>query len=170
MTRATVRPWQESVVGGHGVPAGCVVRVPAASAADYVAAVAAGLTDTGFQPGPVPAGTAAQVRLLRRGSLIGDTLLTGTGLAALRSRIGPLSLRASVVIEQRPEEDGSVRIITAMIAGDALAAEVAAAVDAATAGLSRTGVPVEGPGWMRAVDVPEDSLANPRTAQSRGMR
>lgn len=65
---------------------------------------------------------------------------------------GPLSLRATVVIERSASADGEDRVIFSMIARDALAPEVA------------------GVGWMRAADVPVESAANPRTARTLGIR
>jgi hypothetical protein len=158
-----VRPWRESPVGGHGVAAGCVLTVHGDAAA-FVSDVVAGLRGAHFREDEAPA---AGVHVLRRGSLVADTLLTGTGLAALASRLGPLSLRATVVVESLAQQDGAVRVVLAMVAGDALAPEIAAAVDPV---IARYGDIVTGPGWMRAVDVPTESRAHPRTAQQSGVR
>jgi hypothetical protein len=166
MSGAALLPWRDSPVGGHGVPAGLVVALSAADAPGFVARVVAELADAHFREEAPPAGT-TNVRVLRRGTVVGDTLMTGAGLALLGSKLGPLSLRAIVVVEAVAQADDSVRVVAAMVAGDALAPEVARAVDAALADVPGD---VSGPGWMRAVDVPADSLAHPREARRRGIR
>lgn len=165
MSGAALLPWRDSPVGGHGVPAGLVVALSAADAPGFVSRLVAELVEAHFREDASPAGT--DVKVLRRGTVVGDTLMTGAGLALLGSKLGPLSLRAIVVVEAVAQADGAVRVVAAMVAGDALAPEVARAVDTALADVPGD---VSGPGWMRAVDVPADSLAHPREARRRGIR
>jgi hypothetical protein len=166
MTGRRPVPWRESPVGGHGVRAACVVESEPADAAVLVTGILDGLARAGFAAQDAPAG----VTVLRRGSRVADTLLTGSGLAALTKRLGPLSLHAIVVVERVSAGAGRERVTAAMVAGDALAPEIAATVDAAIDRAVADGADVEGPGWMRAVDLPADSLGNPRTAADAGIR
>lgn len=163
--RRTPPRWRETVVGGHKVRAACRFTVPADAADDGAAQVAAALQAQGFARLDGPGGAL----VLRRGSLVGDTLLNGTGLSLVTSRLGPLSLQAVVVVHA-VAADADAEITASMVVGDELAPTVADAVDAVIDDLAARGIPVGGPGWTRSVDLPRASLGHPDTAREHGLR
>jgi len=157
--------WRESLVGGHKIRAACRFTVPPSESTAGIVAVGELLGRAGFTRADAPDG----VIVLRRGSAVGDTILNGTGLSLLTSRLGPLSLEAVVVVEATPRDD-LTEIVVSMVLGDELAPTVAEAVDAVIDGLVARGVAVVGAGWGRAVDLPAESLGNPKTAREHGLR
>lgn len=152
--------WAATAVGGHDVRATCVLELPAEAAERLVQAVGEGLARIGFTPLPLPE-AAGDVVALQRGSRFGDLVLDGTSLG-LR-RIGPLTYRGVVLLERTPSAQGQ-RVVLSLVIGATVAPDFARVVDAAVTALAEAGIPAEGPGWMRAVDVPEDSVGNPATA------
>ena len=116
-----------------------------------------------------PGATGETLSVYQRGSVIADTLFSGTGLSLLTTRVGPLSMKAVVVLTTRTADD-VCRVIVSMVVGGEVAPEIAREVDAAIDALVAHGIVVEGPGWARAVDVPRDSLGHPRTAREHGIR
>lgn len=166
MTRdaAAPRRWRESAVGGRKVRVACVVAVGAVHGPAVTEAFVRGLEGVGFV---ADRETLRGAVVLRRGGRVGDTLLTATGIAALTSRLGPLSLRAVVVVAARPDGD-RVEVSAAMVAGDALAPEIADAIDAAIDECAAAGVEFSGVGWMRSVDLPRTAPGHPRTAAEAG--
>lgn len=166
-----VRPprWRESALGGHRLRAACVVDVPAVLADDLRIDIAQRLERRRFRRDPRAETAARGAWVLRRGTAAADALLTGTGLGLIATRIGPLSYRGVVVLEARSAGESS-RVIASLLTGHELAPEFAAVVDEAIDAVVRTGARVGGPGWMRPVDLPADSLSLPRAAEDVGIR
>lgn len=104
------------------------------------------------------------LRVYERGSGIADAILTGTGLAAWKTRIGPLSLQGRVLVGASPSTPGHAQVIVSQVTGDPISTAVVAATEAALAATRARGVVIDGPGWIRSVDLPESSPVNPRTA------
>ena len=166
-----IAPWCDSVVGvSKHVRAGCVVEMPSEHAAGYVDLIVAGLHRIHFRSVPPPAEAAEQVRVFRRGSFWQSALLNGWGLSLFNSKIGPLSVEATVVIERTTADNGRDRVIAAVVTHSELNREFAGVVDGAFRALTTAGVSVTGPGWMRADDVPATSLAHPKTSKRAGIR
>jgi hypothetical protein len=173
MAGLSARPprWRDSVLGGHRLRAACVTELPAPAAEALRADIAARLERIHFRRDPEAEQRAAGAWVLRRGSAIGDTLLTSTGLGLLvGSKIGPLSYRGIAVLEVASATEGAARLVSSLVTGDDLGPEFAAAVDAAVDAAASARVSVSGPGWMRAVDVPAESFGFPKTAWAAGIR
>jgi hypothetical protein len=153
----------DSPVGRHKIAAACLFRIPAAEATSTLAAVADRLRRSGF----VRSEVSGDVIVLRRGSFFGDAVLNGTGLALVTSRLGPLSKHAVVLVHAVPVGEQS-EIVVSMILGHELSPIVADAVDPIVDDLTARGVRVQGPGWMRPVDLPRENLGHPTTAKERG--
>ncbi|WP_136587101.1 hypothetical protein [Microbacterium hydrothermale] len=166
MTAALRTPprWGETLVGSHKIRAACRFVIAPEVAAQAVADVSDALRAEGFDPAEAPEG----VVVLRRGNLIGDTILNGTGLTLITKRLGPLSVKAIVVIHAAPSaQDAEVTV--SMLAGNELAPVIAEAVDAVIDRLLARGIPVAGPGWTRSVDLPRENIGHPRTAREHGL-
>ena len=147
MSEGGIAPWRDSVVGvSKNVRAGCIVEVPAQHAGGYVDLISAGLHRIHFRVVPPHQETAERVRVFRRGSSWQETLLLGSGLSLFSSKVGPLSLEATVVIEQTAAGGGSTRVIAAVVTHSGLNREFAAVVDGALQELVTAGVSVTGPG------------------------
>ncbi|WP_147301818.1 hypothetical protein [Microbacterium sp. AG157] len=116
-----------------------------------------------------PSATGEALSVYERGGAVADALFTGTGLSLLTTRVGPLSMKAVVVLTTRTADD-QCRVIVSMVVGDEVAPEIAREMDAAIDDLVARGIVVEGPGWARAVDVPRESLGHPQTAREHGIR
>ncbi|MDQ1123062.1 hypothetical protein QE412_001635 [Microbacterium trichothecenolyticum] len=153
----------DAPVGRHKIAAACLFRVPAAETAPTIAAVTEGLRRSGF----VRSEVSGEVIVMRRGSFFGDAVLNGTGLALVTSRLGPLSKHAVVLVDAVPVGEQS-EIVVSMIVGHELSPIVADAVDPVVDDLAARGAIVQGPGWMRPVDLPRESLGHPSTAKERG--
>jgi hypothetical protein len=173
MIGLSARPprWRDSVLGGHRLRAACVLELPAPAAEVLRADMAARLGRIHFRRDPEAEQRAAGAWVLRRGSAVGDTLLTGTGLGLLvGSKIGPLSYRGIAVVEVTSTTAGTERLVSSLVTGDDLGPEFAAAVDAAADAAVAAGAGVTGPGWMRPVDVPPESFGYPKTAWAARIR
>lgn len=156
--------WQQTPVGGHDIRVACWVELPKAAAEQYLMRARVALKQAGFhadQQNTAPAG----VVVLRRGQLLGDIMLDGTGIGRLFQRVGRLTYRAVVVLEQTNET-----AIISLINGAPVAREFAHAIDTVIDELAATGVRLEGEGWVRAVDLPITSVGNPHTAATYGIR
>lgn len=109
-------------------------------------------------------------RIYRRGSVVGDVLIGGSGLSAITSRLGPLSAKGTVVVSVEERPDASARVITSLVAGSHVGGDFVDAVEDAVRVLSTRGVLLEDAGWTRAVDVDPALPANPRRAAELGIR
>lgn len=114
-------------------------------------------------------GVAGVQRVLRRGSLIGDILIGGSGLSTVTTRIGPLSARGVVVVWIGAETAEHSRLIVSLVAGDHVGGDVVEAVEAAVDALRYRGVPIRDDGWTRAADIDPASPANPHRAAHLGL-
>lgn len=155
--------WRQTPVGGHDIRIACRLELAQADAERYLARVRAVLERAGFRGNPAtppPPG----VTVLRRGGFLGDLVLDGTGIGRLVRRIGPLTHRATVLLERSDET-----AIVSLIEGAPVAREVADAVDGVIDELAVSGARIGGEGWMRAVDLPATSAGNPRTAATHGI-
>jgi hypothetical protein len=158
-------------MGGHRLRAACVLELPTPAAPALRADIAARLERIHFRRDADCERKAAGAWVLRRGSAVGDTVLTGTGLGLLvGSKLGPLSYRGIAVLEVTSSTAGTGRLVASLVTGDGLGPEFAAAVDAAVDATASAGVSVSGPGWMRAVDVPAESFGYPKTAWAADIR
>ncbi|MDR6690333.1 hypothetical protein J2X55_001232 [Microbacterium sp. 1154] len=164
---------EEGPAGRWKIARACVVHVPQEAQDATVAAMTEALRRAHLRPAPErartaePAGEALSV--WQRGDAVSEALLDNTGLSLLVTRIGPLSLKAVVVVTWRPEGE-RCRVIVSMVVGGQLADEISREVDAAIDALVADGVRVDGPGWMRVADLPRESLAHPKTAREHGIR
>lgn len=104
------------------------------------------------------------LRVYERGSIVSDTLLTATGLAAWTTRIGPLSVQGRILVWAGIAGPGCAQMIVSQVTGGPISRDVVAATDAAVAATQARGVTIDSPRWIRAVDLPESSPAHPRTA------
>jgi len=120
-----------------------------------------------FRP-RVAAPTAHAARVYRRGSVIGDILIGGSGLSAITSRIGPLSAKGIAVVSV-VEHGAHARMIVSLVAGTHVGADFVDAVEDAVHTLVARGVPVEDEGWSRAVDVDPSLPAHPHRAAELGL-
>ncbi len=109
-------------------------------------------------------------RIYRRGSVVGDVLIGGSGLSTITSRLGPLSAKGVVVVSVEERPDASARLIISLVAGSHVGGDFVDAVEDAVRVLSSRGVLLEDAGWTRAVDVDPTSPANPRRAAELGIR
>jgi hypothetical protein len=163
--------WRDSVLGGHRLRAACVLEVTAPGAEALRSDVAARLEQIHFRRDGYGEQAAAGAWVLRRGTVFGDILLTGTGLGLIvGTKLGPLSYRGIVIIEVILRAEGTERLVASLVTGDELGPEFAEAVDMAVEAAVDAGVGVTGPGWMRAVDVPAESLGHPKTRARRSAR
>lgn len=116
-----------------------------------------------------PGAEAGVQRLYRRGSVVGDVLIGGSGLSALTTRLGPLSARGVAVTWIGPVDANSICVIVSLVAGSHVGGDFVDGVDGAVRTLLSCGVPVEDEGWSRSVDVDETLPANPRRAAELGL-
>ncbi|WP_431075019.1 hypothetical protein [Microbacterium phyllosphaerae] len=103
-------------------------------------------------------------RVYRRGSALGDVLIGGSGLSAITSRIGPLSVHGVIVVSLDGYGADSTRVIVSLVAGSHGGGDFVDAVDAALRLIGSHHIPVNDAGWSRAVDVDRMSPANPHRA------
>ncbi len=167
MTAAASRTpprWRETPVGSHKMRVACRFVVAPELAAQAVADVSDALQAEGFTLAEAPEG----VVVLRRGSVVGDTILNGTGLTLVTKRIGPLSVKAIVVVYAAPSAQDA-EVTASMLVGDELSPVVTGAVDAVIDRLLARGVRVAGPGWTRSVDLPRENIGHPKTAREHGL-
>lgn len=169
MARMTAAPrnpprWRDSLFGAHKIRAACRFVVAPDIALRAIADVADALRAEGFALAEAP----ESVVVLRRGSVIGDTILNGTGLTLITKRIGPLSVKAIVVVHAAPSGEDA-EVTASMLAGDELAPVITDAVDAVIDRLIARGIPVDGPGWTRSVDLPRQNIGHPKTAREHGL-
>lgn len=157
--------WRETLVGSHKIRAACRVVVAPDVAPQAIAEITDALRAEGFALAEAPEG----VVVLRRGSVVGDTLLNGTGLSLITKRLGPLSVQAIVVVQAAPSAQDA-EVTASMVVGDELAPVIADAVDAVIDRLLARGIRVEGPGWTRSVDLPRENIGHPETAREHGLR
>jgi hypothetical protein len=108
-------------------------------------------------------------RIHRRGSVVGDVLIGGSGLSTLTTRLGPLSARGVAVTWIGPVDAHSIRVIVSLVAGSHVGGDFVDGVDEAVRALVSRGIPVEDDGWSRSVDVDETLPANPRRAAELGL-
>lgn len=116
-----------------------------------------------------PRAEAGVQRIYRRGSVVGDVLIGGSGLSALTTRLGPLSARGVAVTWIGPVDAHSIRVIVSLVAGSHVGGDFVDGVDDAVRALASRGVPIEDEGWSRSVDVDETLPANPRRAAELGL-
>lgn len=109
-------------------------------------------------------------RFYRRGSMVGDMLIGGTGLSMFASRIGPLSALGVVVVWVGAQGDGTARVIVSLVRGSEVGADYVDAVEDAVRALATRGIPLVDEGWSRAVDVDPALPANPARAAELGLR
>ena len=172
MSGNVIAPWGDSFTGGYKrVSAACVVEMPAEHAGWYVETIIAGLHRIRFRSVAPPEAVAEHVRVLRRGlSFWQEFLVNMTMLIFLRDGIGSVSRQATVVIERTAAGAGRERVVAAVMTLGALNREFAGVVDGTLHALIAAGVSVTGPGWMHTAEVPETSLAHPKTAKRAGIR
>ena len=108
-------------------------------------------------------------RVYRRGSVVGDVLIGGSGLSAITSRLGPLSAKGIVVVSVEERPDASARVIASLVAGSHVGGDFVDAVEDAVRVLASRELLIEDAGWTRAVDVDPTSPANPRRAAELGI-
>jgi len=125
--------------------------------------------DARFRSRPIDAASGA-LRVYRRGSLIGDVLIGGSGLSMVTRRIGPLSALGVVVVWAGERTPDTSCVIVSLVSGSHVGADFVAAVEAAVHVLSTAGIPLADEGWSRAVDVDPMLPANPRRAAALGLR
>lgn len=118
-----------------------------------------------FRPDPRAEGAEG---VYRRGSIIGDVLIGGSGLSAVTSRLGPLSTKGVAVVSVDRRESRA-RVIVALVAGSHVGAEFVDGVENAVRALAAQVVPLDDEGWSRAVDVDRALAANPRRAAELGI-
>ncbi|QDE36383.1 hypothetical protein FIV50_17295 [Microbacterium foliorum] len=116
-----------------------------------------------------PGAEAGVQRLYRRGSVVGDVLIGGSGLSALTTRLGPLSARGVAVTWIGPVDANSICVIVSLVAGSHVGGDFVDGVDDAVHALVSRGIPVEDEGWSRSVDVDQTLPANPRRAAELGL-
>lgn len=116
-----------------------------------------------------PGAEAGVQRVYRRGSVVGDVLIGGSGLSAVTTRLGPLSARGVAVTWIGPVDAHSIRVIVSLVAGSHVGGDFVDGVDEAVSALASRGVPIEDEGWSRSVDVDETLPANPRRAAELGL-
>ena len=166
---------EDGPAGRWKIARACVVYVEREAQDATVEAVSAALTRAHLRPAPErtnaadPTATGESLWVWERGGIVSETLLNGTGLSVITTRIGPFSLKAVIVVTARVEGE-RCRVIVSMVVGSQLADEISREVDAAIDDLVGNGIRVEGPGWMRVADLPRDTLAHPRTAREHGIR
>jgi hypothetical protein len=108
-------------------------------------------------------------RLHRRGSIMGDVLIGGSGLSALTTRLGPLSARGVALTWIGAVDAQTARVIVSLVAGSHVGGDFVDGVDDAVRALVSRGVPVEDEGWSRSVDIDPALPANPRRAAELGL-
>lgn len=116
-----------------------------------------------------PGAEAGVQRIYRRGSVVGDVLIGGSGLSTITTRLGPLSARGVVVTWVGAVDAHSNRVIVSLVAGSHVGGDFVDGVDDAVRALVSRGVPVEDEGWSRSVDVDQTLPANPRRADELGI-
>lgn len=121
-----------------------------------------------FRTDAADANTGVQ-RLHRRGSVVGDVLIGGSGLSAITTRIGPLSARGVAVTWIGAVDPQTARVIVSLVAGSHVGGDFVDGVDEAIRALVSRGVPVEDEGWSRSVDIDPTLPANPRRAAELGL-
>ena len=115
-------------------------------------------------------GAEAEVRrIYRRGSIVGDVLIGGSGLSTITTRLGPLSARGVAVTWIGAVGANSSRVIVSLIAGSHVGGDFVDGVDDAMHALVARGVLVEDEGWSRSIDVDRALPANPRRAAELGL-
>lgn len=107
-------------------------------------------------------------RVYRRGSVVGDVLIGGSGLSAITSRLGPLSAKGVAVVSLG-DRDARTQVIVSLVAGSHVGADFVDAVEDAVSTLAARGVPLDDQGWSRAVDIDPSLPANPRRAGELGL-
>ncbi|WP_285726956.1 hypothetical protein [Psychromicrobium xiongbiense] len=107
-------------------------------------------------------------RFYRRGSAVGSALELAGGMSYFLRRIGPWTVTGGVVVVAEQLGNGQVRLTLSLVFGESSAPDFARAIDAAVAAWQRQGGAVRDAGWIRAVDVPQESPAHPTTARSLG--
>jgi hypothetical protein len=107
-------------------------------------------------------------RVYRRGSVVGDVLIGGSGLSAITSRLGPLSAKGVAVVSVGGQ-GAHTQVIVSLVAGSHVGADFVDAVEDAVSALATRGVPIDDQGWSRAVDVDPSLPANPRRAGDLGL-
>ncbi|MGJ0389974.1 hypothetical protein [Microbacterium sp. CGR1] len=109
------------------------------------------------------------LRVYRRGSALGDVLIGGSGLSAITTRIGPLSVHGVVVVWVGEHGPDSARVIVSLVAGSHIGGDFIDAVEEALRLIRSRGVAMDDAGWSRAADVDRTSPANPRRAAELGL-
>jgi hypothetical protein len=117
-----------------------------------------------------PPTAAGAARTYRRGSVVGDVLIGGSGLSTLTTRLGPLSAKGVVVVWVGEHLPGTARVIVSLVDGSHVGGDFVDAVDDAVSDLIARGVAVSDDVWSRAVDVDPAIPANPRRAAELGLR
>lgn len=107
-------------------------------------------------------------RVYRRGSVVGDVLIGGSGLSAITSRLGPLSAKGVAVVSLG-DRGAHTQVIVSLVAGSHVGADFVDAVVDAVSALVARGVPIDDQGWSRAVDIDPSLPANPRRAGELGL-
>lgn len=115
--------------------------------------------------------TSAVDRVYARGSVIGDVLLGGSGASALTTRLGPLAMRADVILATADVQGHRTRFTISLVTGtwDDVGRDVHAATEDALRGAGARGVPITDAGHLRAVDLPPSDPGNPDTASRLGL-
>lgn len=108
-------------------------------------------------------------RIYRRGSVVGDVLIGGSGLSSLTTRLGPLSVRGVAVTWIGAVDAQSIRVIVSLVAGSHVGGDFVDGVDEAVRTLVSRGIPLRDEGWSRSVDVDQTLPANPRRAAELGL-
>ncbi|WP_146115340.1 hypothetical protein [Microbacterium sp. MYb62] len=116
-----------------------------------------------------PDATTGVQRIHRRGSVVGDVLIGGSGLSAITTRVGPLSARGVAVTWVGAGDPQTTRVIVSLIAGSHVGGDFVDGVDDAVRALLARGVPVQDEGWSRSVDIDPALPANPRRAAELGL-
>lgn len=152
------------------VPGARVVVVPGDAVEQIAARLDRALGARRFRVMPTP-GVEGLVRFYRRGSVAGDVLIGGSGLHAFTRTLGPLlSVRGGVVLHAESMPDRRIRLTASLVFGDDSIPDVTKALDAIVREVAARGTPIDDEGWIRAVDVPSSSPANPKTATALGLR
>ncbi|MBS1906298.1 MAG: hypothetical protein JST33_06945 [Actinobacteria bacterium] len=152
------------------IPGARVVVVPGGAVEQIAAGLDRALGAHRFRVVPTH-GVEGLVRFYRRGSAAGDVLIGGSGLGAFTRTLGPLlSVRGGVVLHAESMADGRIRLTAALVFGDDSIPDVTKALDAIIREAAARGTPIDDQGWIRAVDVPSSSPANPKTAAALGLR
>ena len=172
-----MKPWREGPLGRHPQLPARTIEVAAASAPAFVAILGEALGTAHFAPAEIPGGTApggageeSVVAIFRRGTAIGDLLITQVAFANRITKIGPLSMRGVIVVTTKAGAAGRTRMTVSLIEGYELGVEFGAAVDAALERARGANIAVDDEGWSRATDLPESSPASPRGARAVGIR